>query len=177
MPEPQQHEIWAVSVTYTTAHSSARSLTHWVRPGIEPTTSWFLVGFTSAVPQQELPSVVFLKVKSSGCRAYYFNSNPTCATYWPGVGGGEQSYKIRCLRTRRKGNGSWVCNQQSPSHSARCQKQVGTDVAYVHFQVGKHKCQTMVEDSIPLSLTMTGPLHVWSHFIYSFNKYLMKTLY
>ena len=38
-----------LSATYTTAHSKAWSLTHWVRPGIEPTTSWFLVGFISAV--------------------------------------------------------------------------------------------------------------------------------
>ena len=40
----QQRRIWAVSVTYTTAHGNARSLTHWTRPGIEPETSWFLVG-------------------------------------------------------------------------------------------------------------------------------------
>ena len=40
--------------TYTTAHGNARSLIHWARPGIEPTTSWFLVGFVSAVPWQEL---------------------------------------------------------------------------------------------------------------------------
>ena len=37
-----------------TAHGNAGSLTHWARPGIEPTTSWFLVGFVSAVPQREL---------------------------------------------------------------------------------------------------------------------------
>ena len=36
---------------YTTAHSNARSLTHWVRPGIEPTSSWTLVGFIAAEPQ------------------------------------------------------------------------------------------------------------------------------
>ena len=37
-------------------HSSqqCRSLTHWVRPEIEPATSWFLVRFISAVPRQEL---------------------------------------------------------------------------------------------------------------------------
>ena len=29
-------------------------LTHWSRPGIERTTSWFLVGFVSAEPQREL---------------------------------------------------------------------------------------------------------------------------
>ena len=31
--------------TYTTAHGKARFFTHWVRPGIEPETSWFLLGF------------------------------------------------------------------------------------------------------------------------------------
>ena len=33
---------------------NARSLTHSARPGIEPATPWFLVRFTSAVPQWEL---------------------------------------------------------------------------------------------------------------------------
>ena len=47
MPEPQQLGIWAVSATYTTAHGNARSFTHWARPGIEPATSWFLVGFVN----------------------------------------------------------------------------------------------------------------------------------
>ena len=35
-------------------HSSRQhtgSLTHWLRPGIKPATSWFLVGFVSAAPQ------------------------------------------------------------------------------------------------------------------------------
>ena len=38
------------SVTYTTAHSKARSLTHWVKPGIEPASSQTLVRFISAEP-------------------------------------------------------------------------------------------------------------------------------
>jgi len=43
-PEPQQHRIWASSVTYTTAHSNTGSLTHWARQ--ESTTSlWILVSF------------------------------------------------------------------------------------------------------------------------------------
>ena len=41
-------------MTYTTAHDNARSLTHWARPGSEPATSWFLIGFTSAAPWLEL---------------------------------------------------------------------------------------------------------------------------
>ena len=42
-PQPQQCQIWAKSVAYTTAHGNARSLVHWARPGIKPATSWFLV--------------------------------------------------------------------------------------------------------------------------------------
>ena len=54
LSQPQQCQIWAVSVTYTTAHGNAGSLTHWARSGITPATSWFLVRFVSTVPQQEL---------------------------------------------------------------------------------------------------------------------------
>ena len=46
-PEPQQCRIRAAHATYTTAHSNARSLTHWAMPGIEPATSWFLVRFVN----------------------------------------------------------------------------------------------------------------------------------
>ena len=52
--QPQPRRIWAMSVTYSTAHGNARSLSRWLRPGIKPTTSWFLVEFVSAVPWQEL---------------------------------------------------------------------------------------------------------------------------
>ena len=37
-----------------TAHGSTRSLTHCARPGIEPASSWILVGIVSAAPQREL---------------------------------------------------------------------------------------------------------------------------
>ena len=47
----------SVSVTCTTAHGSAGSLSHWGRPGFEPATSWILVGFISAAPQWELPFI------------------------------------------------------------------------------------------------------------------------
>ena len=43
-----------MSAAYTTAHGNSGSLTHWARPGIEPETSWFLVGFVSTAPQREL---------------------------------------------------------------------------------------------------------------------------
>ena len=53
-PQPQQRQIWAASVTYTTAHGNARSSTHWVRPGMEPATSRFLFRFVSTAPRWEL---------------------------------------------------------------------------------------------------------------------------
>ena len=55
--------IWATCATYTTAHGNAKSLTHWVRPGIKPSSSWILVGFVSAAPQQELPRPFFFSWK------------------------------------------------------------------------------------------------------------------
>ena len=61
MPQTQQFEIRAASATYTTAHGNARSLTHWARPGIKSTTSWFLVGFVSTAPQRELRILPFLR--------------------------------------------------------------------------------------------------------------------
>ena len=51
-----------MSATYTTAHVNPGSLTHWVRPGNEPESSWMLLGFISTVPQQELPIKPFVFV-------------------------------------------------------------------------------------------------------------------
>ena len=65
MPQPQQLRIWAVSVTYTTAHGNTRSLTHWSRPGIEPASSWMLVRFVSTEPRQELLMSAFLSNKDT----------------------------------------------------------------------------------------------------------------
>ena len=52
--QPLQRWIQATSLTYTTAHGNARCLTHRARPGIEPTSSWILVGFVTAKPRREL---------------------------------------------------------------------------------------------------------------------------
>ena len=46
--------IWAKSVTYTTVHGNAVSLTHWAEPGIEPSSSCTLVGFITTEPWREL---------------------------------------------------------------------------------------------------------------------------
>ena len=45
MPQPWQHRIWGTSATYAAACNNARSWIHWMRPGIEPTSSWTLCGF------------------------------------------------------------------------------------------------------------------------------------
>ena len=50
------------SNTYTTAHGNAKSLPHWARPGINPATSWFLVGFISAMPWRELLFWIFFYI-------------------------------------------------------------------------------------------------------------------
>ena len=59
-PQPQYHQIQALSVTYTTAHGNAGSLTHWTRPGIEPTSSWILGGFVTHWDTVGTPIIWFL---------------------------------------------------------------------------------------------------------------------
>ena len=63
-PTPQPHGIQAMSATYTTAHSNARSLTHWARLGINPASLWILVRFvncwaTTGTPWIELFKTAF----------------------------------------------------------------------------------------------------------------------
>ena len=62
MPQPQQRQIWATSLTYTTAHGNAGSWIHWARPGIEPASPWMLVRFFSTDPRGELFCSLVLKM-------------------------------------------------------------------------------------------------------------------
>ena len=59
IPQPQKHLIRATSVTYTTDHGNARSLTHWARAGIEPSTTLFLVGFVNHWATTGTPDILF----------------------------------------------------------------------------------------------------------------------
>jgi len=59
-PQPQQCQIWASCATYPRAHSNTRSLTHWAGPGIEPSSSWILVGIATAEPQWKLQISIFI---------------------------------------------------------------------------------------------------------------------
>ena len=53
MPQTPPHQIWAATATYTIGHGNARALTHWAGPGIEPASSWILVGLVTTGPQWE----------------------------------------------------------------------------------------------------------------------------
>ena len=52
--------IWAAFVTYAIICSNAGSLTHWAKPGIKPTSSWKLVGFSTCWTKIETPLIVTL---------------------------------------------------------------------------------------------------------------------
>ena len=52
--------IRAAFATYTTAHSSTRSLTHWTRPGVKSMFSWILVGFMTTEPRVGTPKIFII---------------------------------------------------------------------------------------------------------------------
>ena len=45
-------QIGAIATGLCHSHSNTRSLTHWMRPGIEPAPLWILVGFVTTEPQE-----------------------------------------------------------------------------------------------------------------------------
>ena len=61
--QPQQQWIWAASANYATTCGNAGSLTHWVKPGIEPTSSWILCGFLTCWATRGTPRSHILKGK------------------------------------------------------------------------------------------------------------------
>ena len=79
IPQPQQFRIRAMSITYSTSHSNARSLTQWARPGIKLTSSQILVRFVSSESWWELPVsfwivVLFIYMPRSGTAWSYGSS-------------------------------------------------------------------------------------------------------
>ena len=66
--QPQQSQIWVASVTYATACSNAGCLTHWVRPGIESTSSWIIVRFLTCWATMGAPSTF----NHSWCCIFFF---------------------------------------------------------------------------------------------------------
>ena len=84
LPEPQQHRIQAAFAIYTTAHGNSGSFTHWVRPGIEPASSWMLVRSINHRTMTGTPYYLYFFVPT-------FNSGPIRESQ---VCCPEQSHKI-----------------------------------------------------------------------------------
>ena len=57
--QPQQRRIQAASVTYTTAHSNARSPIHWARPGIKPMPQQWQHWILNQLSHQGIPPLLF----------------------------------------------------------------------------------------------------------------------
>ena len=74
-------DLSRVCVTCTIATSNTGSLTHWVRPGIKPASSWMLVRFVSTEPRWELLASYFF-VTTCDCA-------PDVCTTWSQEGTAE----------------------------------------------------------------------------------------
>ena len=59
-----------------TAHSNAGFLTHWVRPQIEPVSSWMILRFVSVVPWRELLKLFFNHMQNLGLLVGYLLCYP-----------------------------------------------------------------------------------------------------
>ena len=64
-------EIQAIYVTYTTAHGNTTSVTHWARPGIEPTSSWILVSFINRWAMKGTPALPWCLCHCSSSSSYF----------------------------------------------------------------------------------------------------------
>ena len=65
-PTPQPRQIWAMSATYTTAHSNARILNHRARLAIKPAFSWILFRFISEIYFRFISSELWQELLSLG---------------------------------------------------------------------------------------------------------------
>ena len=70
-------QIRATAAGLCHSHSNTRSLTHWARPGIEPASSWILVGFITAESQWKLPTLFFWDIRLSQIICW-----KDCFPYW-----------------------------------------------------------------------------------------------
>ena len=80
-PQPQPCGIWATSATYIRAPGNTRSLTHWARPGIKPTSSWILVGFVTTEARWELLFCFFQTLHHNHSCIKTFFKNFSLITY------------------------------------------------------------------------------------------------
>ena len=84
--------IGAVAAGLPHSHSNAGSLTHWVKPGLEPTSSWILAGFITAEPQQDSKkqfTLLIPNIRYSECANYVATMNATLHCLL------ERNYKFR----------------------------------------------------------------------------------
>ena len=89
--EEQDEWIRAASATYTTAHGNAKSLTHWARTGIEPTTSWFLVGFVNHWATTGTPTIFYLLIYE---QVYLSGWSSALSIYFPFIAGFILSHRF-----------------------------------------------------------------------------------
>ena len=68
-PQPQQHQIRATSVAYAAVCHNTGSLTHWARPGIEPSSSWIIVEFLACWATTGTPASFYTSYLRISCMA------------------------------------------------------------------------------------------------------------
>ena len=91
-----QHSIWAASVTYAAAFSITGSLTHWVRPGMEPTSSQGQCGVLNPLSHNGTSRIFSVwtfntQTPCSSCQAHSL-----CYSLWGGTNVGPINCDSSC---------------------------------------------------------------------------------
>ena len=137
-PQPQQKWIPATSATYTAAHSSARALTRWVRPGIIPACSWMLVRFVTTEPQGNYPSTSFPFPSFCPSLSLHFHFLFCLFRAEPTAYGGSQA-RVRIgaaaasLHNSHSNAGSKLHLRPTPQLTARDWTCICMDTSRIHF--------------------------------------------
>ena len=154
MPQPQQQGIWATSETYATAWGNARSLTHWVRWRIQPTSSQKLVRFLIhwATPGTSIPAFPLSPLET-------LEVLPVCA---------KLCFAARCL-VRKKDLRNRPTLSPFAACNAQCTEKYFSKTVYLiqyHFGSSGARDQThTTAETQVCSSDNAGSLTPWYYFI------------
>ena len=162
-----QIEVTVAGLHHGQAHGNTRFLTHWVRPGIEPMSSWTLVRFISTETQWELPIFYLdcIRIRFADCleKQKYFQllGKPFGNVSWNSLMStfARVEYQLLFLNQVCGLHSPWSLQTQSLGLHMGWSMGFSMHFHLCHYVPSPHRCwvyDPCVEDMDALSLTTYG---------------------